>query len=140
MRETITFDHHSQHAWLHFAIRLAIVLLLLFLILILSENVPGKTHPKEAFLWCNFVTAVRYGQPTDEILAYAREHEIDLICLGASGAGFSLDKLFGSTVDRVSAASAVSGTRVTANENYRQVDEGGAKIHCERERLLISYG
>jgi nucleotide-binding universal stress UspA family protein len=57
--------------------------------------------PKETFLWCNIVTAVRCGQPADEILAYAKEHEIDLICMGASGTGFSLDKLFGSTVDRV---------------------------------------
>src|SRR6185295_537334 len=57
--------------------------------------------PKEVFLWCNIVTAVRCGQPANEILAYAKEHEIDLICLGASGTGFSLDKLFGSTVDRV---------------------------------------
>jgi nucleotide-binding universal stress UspA family protein len=57
--------------------------------------------PKEVFLWCNIVTAARCGQPANEILAYAKEHEIDLICMGASGTGFSLDKLFGSTVDRV---------------------------------------
>lgn len=57
--------------------------------------------PEEARLWCNFVTAVRCGQPANEILAYAEEHEVDLICMGASGTGFSLDKLFGSTVDRV---------------------------------------
>lgn len=57
--------------------------------------------PREVFLWCNTVTAVRRGQPSNEILAYAKEHEIDLICMGASGKGFSLDKLFGSTVDRV---------------------------------------
>jgi nucleotide-binding universal stress UspA family protein len=60
-----------------------------------------RAIPKEVFLWCNIVTAVRCGQPANEILAYAKEHEIDLICMGASGAGFSLDKLFGSTVDRV---------------------------------------
>lgn len=57
--------------------------------------------PKEVFLWCNLVTGVRRGEPSSEILAYAKEHEIDLICMGASGKGFSLDKLFGSTVDRV---------------------------------------
>lgn len=57
--------------------------------------------PKELALWCKIVTAVRCGQPASEILAYAKANEIDLICLGASGAGFSLDKLFGSTVDRV---------------------------------------
>lgn len=47
MRGTITLDHHTQHVWLHFAVRLAIVLLLLFLILILSENVIGKTQNSE---------------------------------------------------------------------------------------------
>jgi nucleotide-binding universal stress UspA family protein len=57
--------------------------------------------PKEVFLWCNVVNAVRCGKPSEEILAYAKEHEIDLICMGASGAGFSLGQLFGSTVDRV---------------------------------------
>jgi nucleotide-binding universal stress UspA family protein len=60
-----------------------------------------RAIPKEVFLWCKIVTAVRCGQPANEILAYAKEHEIDLICMGASGTGFSLDKLFGSTVDRV---------------------------------------
>lgn len=47
MRGTITFDHHGQHAWFHFAFRLAIVLLLIFLILILSEKVVGKTQKAE---------------------------------------------------------------------------------------------
>lgn len=60
-----------------------------------------RAIPKEVFLWCNIVTAVRCGQPANEILAYAKEHEIDLICLGASGIGFSLEKMFGSTADRV---------------------------------------
>jgi nucleotide-binding universal stress UspA family protein len=57
--------------------------------------------PKEALLWCNLVTAVRCGRAYEEVLAYAKEHEIDLICMGASGSDFSLGKLFGSTVDRV---------------------------------------
>lgn len=57
--------------------------------------------PKETYLWCEIVTAVSCGQPAHEILGYAKEHEIELICMGASGAGFRLDKLFGSTVDRV---------------------------------------
>src|SRR6185369_13077192 len=47
MRGTITFERHAQHAWLHFTIRFAVVLLLLFLILILSEKVIGKTQPGE---------------------------------------------------------------------------------------------
>jgi nucleotide-binding universal stress UspA family protein len=57
--------------------------------------------PKEAFLWCNIVNVVRSGRPADEILAYAKEKEIDLVCIGASGAGFRLGALLGSTVDRV---------------------------------------
>ena len=57
--------------------------------------------PKEALLWCNLVTAVGCGKAYEEVLAYAKEHEIDLICMGASGSNFSLGKLFGSTVDRV---------------------------------------
>ncbi len=60
-----------------------------------------QAMPKEVFLWCDIVATVRRGQPANEILAYAKEHEIDLICMGASGKGFSLEKLFGSTVDRV---------------------------------------
>lgn len=43
MRGTITLDHHAQHAWLHFAIRLLIVALLIFLLLVLTENSLGKT-------------------------------------------------------------------------------------------------
>lgn len=57
--------------------------------------------PKEASLWCNIVTAVRCGQPWHEIVEYATEHKIDLICMGASGNGFSLERMLGSTTDRV---------------------------------------
>ena len=60
-----------------------------------------QAAPKEVLLWCNLVTAVRCGRAYEEVLAYAKEHEIDLICMGASGSNFSLGKLFGSTVDRV---------------------------------------
>lgn len=45
--------------------------------------------------------AVREGQPYREVLAYADEMAIDLICLGASGTGFGLHALFGSNSDRV---------------------------------------
>lgn len=60
-----------------------------------------RAIPKEALLWCSVVTAVRSGQPAHEILSYAKEHEIDLICMGAGGKRFSLGSLIGSTVDRV---------------------------------------
>lgn len=57
--------------------------------------------PKEVFLWCKVINAVRSGRPADEIIAYAKEKEIDIVCMGASGAGFRLGALLGSTVDRV---------------------------------------
>ena len=57
--------------------------------------------PKKALRQFHTVTAVRWGKPSDEILSYAKDHEIDLICLGASGAGLSIGTLLGSTVDRV---------------------------------------
>ena len=60
-----------------------------------------RAIPKEAFLWCQLVNVVRCGKTHEEVLAYAKVHEIDLICMGASGSGWSLGKLFGSTVDRV---------------------------------------
>lgn len=43
MRGTITFDHHAQHAWLHFTIRVFIVILLIALLLALAEHSVG--HP-----------------------------------------------------------------------------------------------
>jgi nucleotide-binding universal stress UspA family protein len=57
--------------------------------------------PPEVFLWCNVVNAVSSGQPFEGILSYAKEHEIDLICMGASGAGSIFGELFGSNVERV---------------------------------------
>lgn len=57
--------------------------------------------PKEVHLWCNFVNAVRSGKAYEEILSYAKEHEIDLICMGASGSDWTIGTLLGSNVDRV---------------------------------------
>ena len=62
----------------------------------LKSAVPG-----EARLWCNIKQAVREGHPYREVLAYAEEHNIDLICMGASGTGFGMRALFGSNADRV---------------------------------------
>lgn len=70
-----------------------------------SDEIAGQhlrvLIPEEAKLWCKVMTSVRCGNPAEEILAYAKEHYIDLICMGASGKSFSLEKLFGSTADRV---------------------------------------
>lgn len=57
--------------------------------------------PKEVHLWCEFVNVVHCGKVHEKILSYAKEHEIDLICMGVSGANWSIDKLLGSNVDRV---------------------------------------
>jgi len=60
-----------------------------------------KAVPPEAHLWCDIKHAVSEGQAYREILNYAEKNQIDLICLGAHGAGFGMRTLFGSNVDRV---------------------------------------
>jgi len=57
--------------------------------------------PSEARMWCEVKQAVREGHPYREVLAYADEQCIDLICMGASGTGFGMRALFGSNADRV---------------------------------------
>ncbi len=57
--------------------------------------------PLEALAWCDLKQAIREGQPYREILTYAEEEKIDLICLGASGTGYGMRTLFGSNADRV---------------------------------------
>lgn len=60
-----------------------------------------RALPAEVHLWCGVRTAVSEGSPYREILNYADRNEIDLICVGAHGAGFGMRALFGSNVDRV---------------------------------------
>jgi nucleotide-binding universal stress UspA family protein len=60
-----------------------------------------RVMPAEARLWCEFKVAVREGPPYREVLAYAEEEKIDLICMGMRGTGFGMKALFGSNVDRV---------------------------------------
>jgi nucleotide-binding universal stress UspA family protein len=62
----------------------------------LQEVVPSEVH-----LWSKVKHAVQYGQPYAEILTYAQNNEIDLVAMGAHGAGFGIHTLFGSNVDRV---------------------------------------
>jgi nucleotide-binding universal stress UspA family protein len=57
--------------------------------------------PSELFLWCKVVNVVNSGKPYERILNYAKDHEIDLICMGASGDGPLPGELFGSNVERV---------------------------------------
>lgn len=82
MRGTITFDHHSQHAWLHFAIRLAIVLLLILLILFATEKVVGQTQ-KAALTQAEILEAEQllnnlgyWTGPTDGVLDNASRHAL----------------------------------------------------------------
>ena len=60
-----------------------------------------RVVPPEVHLWCNVKTAVSEGHPYREILHYAEREQIDLISVGAHGAGFGMRALFGSNVDRV---------------------------------------
>ena len=60
-----------------------------------------RVVPAEVHLWCNVKTAVSEGNPYREILHYAEKNEINLISVGAHGAGFGMRALFGSNVDRV---------------------------------------
>jgi nucleotide-binding universal stress UspA family protein len=60
-----------------------------------------KAVRAEAYLWCKVKHAVRWGRPYQEVLSYAKEEKIDLVCMGANGKNFSMEGLFGSNVDRV---------------------------------------
>lgn len=60
-----------------------------------------RVVPAEVNLWCDVTTAVSEGQAYREILNYAEKNEINLISVGAHGAGFGMHALFGSNVDRV---------------------------------------
>jgi nucleotide-binding universal stress UspA family protein len=60
-----------------------------------------KAVPAEAHLWSKVKDVISEGLPYREILSYAEKNKIDLICIGAHGAGFGMRALFGSNVDRV---------------------------------------
>jgi nucleotide-binding universal stress UspA family protein len=57
--------------------------------------------PEEICSGLSVTNVVRWGKPYREILAYAREENVDLICMGALGRDFGQQALFGSNVDRV---------------------------------------
>jgi nucleotide-binding universal stress UspA family protein len=60
-----------------------------------------ESGPAEVHLWSKVTHSVREGKAYREIVAYAVEQDIDLICIGAHGHGFKLGSLFGTTTDRV---------------------------------------
>ncbi len=41
------------------------------------------------------------GEPSDEIIKYARKHDVDLIAMSTHGHRFISDLLYGSTADKV---------------------------------------
>jgi nucleotide-binding universal stress UspA family protein len=61
----------------------------------------NRVIPLEALAWCEIKQALRRGLPYREILTYAEEQHIDLICIGASGTDYGMRTLFGSNADRV---------------------------------------
>lgn len=65
-----------------------------------EERLKGHVPP-EATLWCKVKLVVREGKPDHEITAYAKEQDIDLICVGSHGVGKGWAELLGSTTDRV---------------------------------------
>jgi nucleotide-binding universal stress UspA family protein len=62
----------------------------------LEDSVPAAVHEKH-----RVTPAVRWGKPYREVLGYAREHDVNLVCMGALGRDFGKQALFGSNVDRV---------------------------------------
>ncbi len=50
---------------------------------------------------CKLRPSVLRGRPYEEVLSYAAENEIDLICMGSDGVDRGPHALFGSNVDRV---------------------------------------
>jgi nucleotide-binding universal stress UspA family protein len=101
----------------------------------LQKAVPGEAH-----LWCSIKHAVSEGQPYREILNYAERNQIDLICIGAHGAGFGMLALFGSNVDRVLRQSPcpVLVARPLKHGNAPFVAERKQKKVAERANRTIS--
>jgi nucleotide-binding universal stress UspA family protein len=61
----------------------------------------GKMIPEEASNWCKPTIGLLEGKPNEELIGYAKEHQISLIVLGARGQGLVERMFVGSTTDRV---------------------------------------
>jgi nucleotide-binding universal stress UspA family protein len=57
--------------------------------------------PEDIYKHCTVTHVVRWGKPYREVLAYTKEQDIELVCMGALGRDYGLQALFGSNVDRV---------------------------------------
>jgi nucleotide-binding universal stress UspA family protein len=60
-----------------------------------------RVLPREAALGRDLKIALRKGPVYREVLNYADDRKVDLICMGASGSGYGMHALFGSNSDRV---------------------------------------
>jgi nucleotide-binding universal stress UspA family protein len=60
-----------------------------------------RVLPREPQLGRDLKLAVREGPVYREVLSYADDRSVDLICMGASGSGYGMHALFGSNSDRV---------------------------------------
>ncbi|MEH0018348.1 MAG: universal stress protein [Desulfobacter sp.] len=65
------------------------------------ERQLGNMVPEESRHWCTPVTALRQGEPYQELIDYAGSYEIDMIVLGIHGHSILEKFLVGSTTDRV---------------------------------------
>jgi len=61
----------------------------------------AEVVPEDAGAWCSIQNACLSGRPHDELLRYARRHQIDLIVLGVRGRSLVETLMLGSTTDRV---------------------------------------
>jgi nucleotide-binding universal stress UspA family protein len=62
----------------------------------LEDSVPADVHER-----CRVTSVVRWGKPYREVLGYAGEHDVSLVCMGRLGRDYGMQALFGSNVDRV---------------------------------------
>lgn len=65
------------------------------------ENRLTGMIPEECCHWCTPVTAIRRGEPYQELLDYAMDFRVDMIVLGIHGHSLIDQFLVGSTTDRV---------------------------------------
>lgn len=85
--------------------------------------------PTEVYAWSDVKQVVREGLPYREVLAYAAGNNIDLICVGASGAGFGMWALFGSNADRILRQAACPV--LIARPLRPFANEAGANVSCQ---------
>jgi nucleotide-binding universal stress UspA family protein len=60
-----------------------------------------RSVPEDIYKHCTVTHVMRWGKPYREVLAYTREQQVDLVCMGALGRDYGPEALFGSNVDRV---------------------------------------